>query len=41
MADNVHKGHRERVRKKFIKTGFTGFADPEKWNCFYFIHVPE
>ena len=40
MADNVHKGHRERVRKKFIKTGFTGFADHEKLELLLFYSRP-
>lgn len=26
---NVHKGHRERVRKKYLKVGFDGFSDHE------------
>lgn len=29
MADNVHKGHRERVRKKFIQSGFDSFNNHE------------
>ena len=40
MADNVHKGHRERVRKKFIKTGFTGFGDHEKLELLLFYSRP-
>lgn len=30
MSDNIHEGHRERLREKFLKTGFSGFADHEK-----------
>lgn len=26
---NIHKGHRERVRKKYLKVGFDGFSDHE------------
>lgn len=40
MAENIHKGHRERVRKKFIKTGFTGFADHEKLELLLFYSRP-
>lgn len=40
MAENIHKGHRERVRKKFIKTGFAGFADHEKLELLLFYSRP-
>ncbi|MBQ3566135.1 MAG: DNA repair protein RadC [Oscillospiraceae bacterium] len=43
MSDNVHKGRRERTRQKFLKTGFTGFADHEKLELllFYAISVKD
>ncbi len=27
MADNLHKGHRVRLRKRYLETGLKGFAD--------------
>ncbi len=43
MSDNVHKGRRERTRQKFLKSGFTGFADHEKLELllFYAISVKD
>lgn len=29
MADNLHKGHRERMRNRFLTEGEAGFADHE------------
>lgn len=40
MADNIHKGHRQRVRQKFIKSRFTGFADHEKLELLLFYSRP-
>ncbi|MGN1481237.1 JAB domain-containing protein [Porcipelethomonas sp.] len=40
MAENIHKGHRERVRQKFIKNGFTGFLDHEKLELLLFYSRP-
>ena len=37
---NIHKGHRERVKNKFLETGFTGFADHEKLELLLFYALP-
>lgn len=29
MSENVHKGHRERMRQRFLVEGTKGFADHE------------
>ena len=42
MSDkNIHKGHRERVKNKFLETGFTGFADHEKLELLLFYARPQ
>ena len=38
---NIHKGHRERVKSKFLDTGFTGFADHEKLELLLFYARPQ
>lgn len=40
MGDNIHKGHRQRVRQKFIKSGFVGFADHEILEILLFYSRP-
>jgi len=40
MAENIHKGHRQRIRQKFMKTGFTAFADHEKLELLLFYAIP-
>lgn len=40
MAENIHKGHRERVRQKFLKSGFESFADHEKLELLLFYSIP-
>lgn len=40
MPDNIHKGHRERVRKKFLKTKLEGFSDIEKLEFLLFYARP-
>ncbi|MBQ8435399.1 MAG: hypothetical protein IJX24_05265 [Oscillospiraceae bacterium] len=39
MADNIHKGHRQRIRQKFMKTGFTAFSDHEKLELLLFYAI--
>ncbi|MFC1983196.1 UPF0758 domain-containing protein [Chloroflexota bacterium] len=29
VSDDIHKGHRKRLREKFIKSGLAGFHDYE------------
>ncbi len=36
----LHKGHRERVRRKFIKSGFEGFEEHEILEMLLFYSVP-
>ena len=36
----MHSGHRERVREKFRKTGFAGFADHEILELLLFYAIP-
>lgn len=38
--DNLHKGRRQRNRKKFLKSGFTGFADHEKLEFLLYYAIP-
>lgn len=40
MAENIHKDHRQRVRKKFMKSKFTGFADHEKLELLLYYAIP-
>lgn len=37
---NVHKGHRERVRQKYIKDGLDGFYDHEVLELLLFQYIP-
>lgn len=36
----MHKGHRERMRKKFLKSGFDGFADHEILEMLLYYSIP-
>ncbi len=40
MAENLHKGHRERVRRKFIELGFDGFDKHEILELLLFYSRP-
>lgn len=40
MADNLHKGHRERMRNRFLIEGGDGFADHELLELLLFYAVP-
>ena len=40
MAENVHKGHRERMRQRFLLEGAEGFADHELLEMLLFYAVP-
>ncbi|MGN0612482.1 MAG: RadC family protein [Porcipelethomonas sp.] len=40
MSENIHEGHRKRLREKFLKSGFTGFADHEKLELLLFYSRP-
>ena len=40
MAENLHKGHRERVRRKFIESGFNGFDKHEILELLLFYSRP-
>lgn len=40
MADNVHKGHRERLRKKFIDEGLDAFNDHQVLEYILFYAIP-
>lgn len=40
MPKNIHDGHRERVRQKFLKTKLAGFADHEKLELLLFYARP-
>ena len=38
--DNFHKGHRERMRKRFLETGLKGFAEHEILEMLLFYTIP-
>ncbi len=40
MTENLHKGHRERMRNRFLKEGGDGFADHELLELLLFYAVP-
>ena len=40
MSENIHKGHRERMRKKFIQSGFDGFTNHEILELLLFYSRP-
>ena len=40
MADNVHKGHRERLRKKFIEEGIDALNDHQVLEYILFYAIP-
>ncbi|MGN0695400.1 MAG: JAB domain-containing protein [Oscillospiraceae bacterium] len=39
-AENVHKGHRKRVRERFLRTGFYGFDEHQILELLLFYCVP-
>ena len=41
MADNQHGGHRERVREKFKRSGFSGFLPYEILEMLLFYAIPQ
>lgn len=40
MADSIHNGHRERMRKKFLKFGFDVFEEHEILELLLFYSIP-
>ena len=40
MSENVHKGHRERMRQRFLAEGAKGFADHELLELLLYYAVP-
>lgn len=40
MSENVHKGHRERMRQRFLVEGAKGFADHELLELLLYYAVP-
>lgn len=40
MEENIHKDHRKRVRKKFLKSKFVGFDDHQKLELLLFYTIP-
>jgi len=38
--ENVHLGHRERVKKSFLESGFNGFSDINKLEMLLFYSIP-
>ncbi|MGN0691255.1 MAG: JAB domain-containing protein [Oscillospiraceae bacterium] len=39
-GENVHKGHRKRVRERFLRTGFYGFSEHQVMEMLLFYCVP-
>ena len=37
---NIHSGHRERLRKRFLETGITGFSEHELLELLLFYSIP-
>ena len=40
MDDNIHRGHREKMRHRFLKSGLEGFADHEALELLLFYAIP-
>jgi len=40
MSESIHKGHRVRMRERFLKHGFEGFSDHEILELLLFYAVP-
>ncbi|MGN0620843.1 MAG: RadC family protein [Porcipelethomonas sp.] len=40
MNENIHKGHRKRIKQKFIEAGFTGFNEHEILELLLFYSRP-
>lgn len=40
MADSVHSGHRARMRKRYLETGFTGFQPHEVLEMLLYYGIP-
>lgn len=40
MADSVHSGHRSRMRKRFLETGFSGFQPHEVLEMILYYSIP-
>ena len=38
--ENIHSGHRERVKQSFLKSGFDGFSDINKLEMLLFYSIP-
>ena len=40
MADSVHSGHRSRMRRRYLETGFTGFQPHEVLEMLLYYGIP-
>ena len=40
MGKNVHQGHRQRVRERFLEEGLDGFADHQVLELLLFYCIP-
>jgi len=40
MNENIHKGHRKRIKQKFIDSGFSGFNNHEILELLLFYSRP-
>lgn len=40
MDDNIHRGHREKMRQRFLKSGLDSFADHEALELLLFYAIP-
>ena len=38
--ENIHQGHREKMRQRFLKSGLEGFADREALELLLFYAIP-
>ena len=40
MGDNIHAGHRSRMRQRFLETGFAGFPPHEVLEMLLYYGIP-
>ena len=38
--ENIHQGHREKMRQRFLKSGLEGFADHEALELLLYYAIP-
>ena len=38
--ENIHRGHREKMRQRFLKSGLEGFADHEALELLLYYAIP-